>query len=200
MIASQAIKALEGTDYGNLEGFCLFVISEYPNFIGKNDSPLAKADRTGLPLKVCLGLLQSKDFQATLTRMMAAQEVDFEFQMAHLEKIKEYAKGVGTGKAKATEAIAAGKYLQQLRGTPLHEESAKGGVVININAGARLSIEAGGFMLPGAELPPAVAPRHLATIASLTSGEDSDNADLSSDFGFYGEQDEDEVEFEEATP
>jgi hypothetical protein len=192
MSPSDAVKFLETTEYGSLEGFCAFVLNDYPGFTKAGvEDPMAKASRTNLPVDVSNALYNSTTVQTTLSRMMASRKMDLEVQEAHIDKVIEIAKGTATGvRLKANDVLVAGRHLHALRGTPLHEEGSRSGLVINIQTGPRLAIEEANFQLPGGLPPSAIEGRRHGQIASLTSGEVTNNTDLSTLLSFYGEEEE----------
>lgn len=141
MSGSEAIALVE-KEHGSLEAFCYNLTLNYPEFTSGAHSLDKKAKKTNLPPAAIVALMTSKDFQRRLRETATMAMYSLEDTVEHIAAVVDAAKGQGfelAGGVKPMDAINAGRYLEELKGTPLKREQEQGGLSIVVNIGPQLN-------------------------------------------------------------
>lgn len=147
----RALAVIE-TNHGSLEEFFVGVLDENPDVLN-DELPIAqRAALANLPLPVFARVIKSQEFRSLVRSHLVNEEFSIFAERDHYRHMAGVAKGnrrlVATSKGDLvyidqapTDMIAAGRYLNEARGTPVEQKNAggTGGVVINIG-GATVNI------------------------------------------------------------
>jgi len=146
MSSTEALALIE-TQYGSLEDFAYLVLTDEAKRDVLNESiPLVRrADLAGMPMVAFVKLMQHPDFKALLRTTLVNRHFDILAETRHLEAVAGVAQNtkrlvmsskgtMGMVDQAPSDVIAAGKYLNELRGTPVEQKGVAnlGGVQINI--------------------------------------------------------------------
>ena len=140
----RAALAIIDRDHGSLEDFVIAILGDKRDALDET-LPLAKrADIAGLPLPVFARVISSPQFRALLRVDLVNMAFGIRNEQKHIEKVASVACGdlrltmSPSGKLaevdqSPTDVIAAGKYLNELRGTPIEKTTQSApSVIINI--------------------------------------------------------------------
>ena len=138
-----AIAVIE-RDYGSLEDFVIGLISDKREALNDNLPLPKRAELAGLPLPVFARVISSPQFRALLRIDLVNTAFSIDSELRHIQKVAS----VATGEPRLTmspsgkiahvdqapaDLIAAGKYLNELRGTPIEKATQSAhSIIINI--------------------------------------------------------------------
>lgn len=143
-------------DYGSMEDFAIAVLSEKAEALDESLPMAKRAEAVGLPIPVFARILASPQFRALLRMDLVNTAFGIDTERRHVEHMAKVASGarrltmspsgkMGEVDQTPTDVIAAGKYLNELRGTPVDKGQASApSLVINIGGipvGERISVE-----------------------------------------------------------
>ena len=138
--------AIIDRDYGSIEDFALDILSEKRDALDESLPMVKRADIAGLPLTVFARIISSPSFRAILRTELVNTAFGIETESKHIEAVASVAKGdsrlvmnakgdFGKVDQAPTDIISAGKYLNELRGTPIEKSAGSApSVIINIGA------------------------------------------------------------------
>jgi len=137
-------------EHGSLEDFAIFILAEKTAALDE-DIPLPKrAEMVGLPIPVFARILASPQFRALLRTDIVNSAFGIQNEQKHIESVVKVARGdvrtvmsasgkIGEVDPAPGDLIAAGKYLNELRGTPIEKSQQQApSLVINIGSPATL--------------------------------------------------------------
>jgi hypothetical protein len=131
-------------DHGSLEDFVISLLGEKREALDDTLPLTKRAEIAGLPLPVFARVISSPQFRALLRVDIVNSAFGIEAEMQHVERVAGVARGeqrlvmspsgkFGRVDQAPTDVIAAGKYLNELRGTPIEKATQSApSVVINI--------------------------------------------------------------------
>lgn len=154
---SKALAVLEQA-YGGIDDFAYAVLTD-PNMkvaLDETQSLVMRAEAVGLPLKVFSRVLNTPAFKAALRTSLVNAEFGFYDEQRHVQEIVKVATGqqrtvmsprgnIGLVDPGPSDIIAAGRYLNDLRGTTVDGKGLNGGASVNIqivNANAATTVGA----------------------------------------------------------
>jgi hypothetical protein len=159
-VNERAALAIIERDHGSLEDFVIFLLSEKKDALSEDIPLVTRAEMVGLPVVVFARLLASPSFRSLLRVDLVNMAFTLQDELEHVRTVSRVAKGerrlvmsakgdFGEVDQAPTDVIAAGKYLNDLRGTPIEKGASTGhSVIINIGrpempeANAQITIEA----------------------------------------------------------
>jgi hypothetical protein len=131
-------------DYGSLEDFVISLLGDKREALNEALPLPKRAEIVGLPLPIFARVISSPQFRALLRVDLVNTAFGIESELQHVHKIAGVARGeprltmspsgkIGHVDQAPTDIIAAGKYLNELRGTPIEKATQSApSVVINI--------------------------------------------------------------------
>jgi len=147
MNTATALTVIE-REYGSVEEFAYRLLSDPELRVALDDAqPMTKrAEIAQLPLGVFARVIASPAFRTILRADLVNQAYGLEAEAQHVRQMSKIAQGekrlvmnakgnYGEVDQAPTDVIAAGRYLNELRGTPVESKSAAlgGGITINIH-------------------------------------------------------------------
>ncbi len=146
MNTGNALAVIEN-QYGGVEDFAYHLLGDEERRQALDDSlPLVRrAEIAGLPLPVFARVITSTQFRTILRSDLVNRAFDLMGEREHIEQVAGIARGkkrtVVSNKGNLVEVdqapqdiIAAGKYLNELRGTPIDAKAPSvGGITVNIH-------------------------------------------------------------------
>lgn len=140
--------------YGGVDGFVQALLAD-ENDVALDDAlPMTvRAEAAGLPLSVFAQVVRSREFITLLRAGLVRREFGLQVEAEHIQQVAKVARGeqrrvmsargtFGDVDQAPTDVIAAGKYLNELRGTPVERTPQSAGVSFNINIeNALVSVE-----------------------------------------------------------
>ncbi len=148
-----AIATVEKT-HGSLDDFVLHMLEKCPKALDENLSIGKRAASVNLPTGIFSRILASPQFRQMMRTDMVNRAYNLDAERTHVHAVVKVAKGdfrvVATARGEVVEVdqnpadvMAAGKYLNEARGTPMESRgSGGGGVIINIgNPGQPVTME-----------------------------------------------------------
>lgn len=146
MNTSNALALIEN-QYGGVEDFAYHLLGDEERRKALDDSlPLVRrAEIAGLPLPVFARIITSTQFRTVLRSDIVNRAFDLMGEAEHIQQVAGIARGkkrtVVSNKGNLvevdqapTDIIAAGKYLNELRGTPIDARAPSvGGITVNIH-------------------------------------------------------------------
>lgn len=207
-----AIAIIE-REHGSLEDFAVLILSEHREALNTDVSIMKRAQMVGLPVTVFSRIIASSQFRQMLRVDLVNKAYDIEAEMSHVGKVVE----VASGKEKAVvtpqghlayvdqnprDVMEAGRYLNELRGTPIEKASQSApSVVINIGQATPggedvsptidVALEPHRPQRAGALPPAGVRARLGETVSGESPTRQPDDPDLGA---FYGADAEEEDE------
>lgn len=144
MNATKAMAVVE-QEFGSLDDFAYSVLTDEGMKVALDESKslILRAEAVGLPLRVFSRILNSPAFKAALRTSIVNTEFGFYDEQRHVQEIVKVAKGeerkvmspkgiVGLVDPNPSDIIAAGRYLNDLRGTTVDGKTGPGGASVNI--------------------------------------------------------------------
>lgn len=140
----RAALAVVERDFGSMEDFVIDLLSAKQDALSPDIPMVKRAEIAGLPLPVFARIVSSSHFRQLLRVDLVNQLYDMQAESKHVETIVGVARGkskkvmsasgaIGEVDQSPTDVIAAGKYLNELRGTPVEKtQSQSPSIVINI--------------------------------------------------------------------
>lgn len=207
--------------YGTIDDFFIQVIETAPECLDESLPLAQRAQAAMLPTHVFSRVVNSPQFRALVRTELVNRAYGLAGEQRHYETLAHVAQGkrrlVTTAKGDLVEVdqnpldiIAAGKYLNESRGTPVEQrQGAAGGIYINIGApDAEVEVKQGEEVLSvrvdsnseprvhqarraGDLPPPGAQARSKASMGQLPDGSEGADASLGA---FYGEKAEEEDE------
>ena len=139
LLENEAIKKVEER-YGSLEEFIAFVITDYPDLFTPKYTPKHREQITGIKAHLLASVKGSVRFRRLASSEIVHQQFDLNREMEHVRVVVE--KSVDSlGDVK--DVIAAGRYLEERRGTPLNQGERLALPSIVINTGPQLHLYEG---------------------------------------------------------
>jgi hypothetical protein len=136
--------AIIDRDHGSLEDFVISLLGEKRAALDENLPLVQRAEMVGLPLPVFARVLASPQFRALLRVDLVNLAFTLGGELEHIQRVSGIARGerkrvmsasgaFGDVDQAPADIIAAGKYLNELRGTPIEKGATNApSVVINI--------------------------------------------------------------------
>lgn len=139
MNETKALAVIE-TEYGSLEEFAYAVLSQ-PHMrpaLDETESILTRAEASGLPVNVFGRIINSAAFRSILRTTIVNRSFGFHDEERHIKEIVSVAVGedrkvmsprgeIGLVDQAPGDVIAAGRYLNELRGTSVEQKGGGGG-------------------------------------------------------------------------
>lgn len=142
---TKALAVIE-QEYGSLEDFAMTLLADTDKAqvaLDETESIILRADACGLPVRVFSRVVNSPMFRTALRTAIVNSEFGFFDEQKHIKEITKIATGherkvmspkgsIGMVDQAPGDVIAAGRYLNDLRGTSVDQKGPVGGNSINI--------------------------------------------------------------------
>lgn len=134
VLENEVVRLVEER-YGSLEAFAVFILEEHPDLFTPKYTPKHREKITGIPAKHLLTLKGSLQFRRLISSEIIQREFGIETEIEHVRVV--VAKSTDP-LADVKDIIAAGRYLEERRGTPLGVNERQVLPMIQINTGPQL--------------------------------------------------------------
>ena len=213
--------------YGTIDDFFIQVIETAPECLDESLPLAQRAQAAMLPTHVFSRVINSAQFRALIRTELVNQAYGLAGEREHFETVARVARGkrrlVTTARGDLVEVdqnpldvIAAGRYLNEARGTPVEQrQAATGGIYINIGSpDAEVEVKQGEEVLSvrvdsdsqprphqprsaGDLPPPGAQARTKASVGQLPNGSETADASLGAFYGSSAEEADEEHQIEE---
>ena len=178
-LASHTVLALVEREYGSVDEFFVGLLQRAPEALDESLPLPKRADAAGLSLPIFARLLATPQFRMLVRAEMVNTIYGFTAERRHFEEMARVATGerrlVSTSKGDLvevdqtpTDVIAAGRYLNEARGTPIEaRQGPAGGIHLHIGSpDASVEVEGGeGSIHVRVDSGERDAPTHLPRVA-----------------------------------